>query len=78
MNVKELREALADLPDDQMVVVRGYEGGVDEVVKVEPLDVYLNVNPEDYYGNHEPVDDAYFQDRYKDATRASVVHLAAY
>jgi hypothetical protein len=80
MNVGELRAHLDGLPGDAMVVVRGYEGGVDEIVEVHHIDVYLNVNPEGYYGDHEPIDDAYFEDepRYENADRASVIHLAAY
>jgi hypothetical protein len=36
-----------------MVVVAGYEGGVDEMDKYELCDVELNVNTEWYYGKHE-------------------------
>jgi hypothetical protein len=36
-----------------MVVIIGYEGGVDEMDKYELCDVELNVNTEWYYGKHE-------------------------
>ena len=36
-----------------MVVVAGYEGGVNEVDKSELCDIELNVNDEWYYGKHE-------------------------
>ena len=36
-----------------MVVIGGYEGGVDEIDKFEMCDIELNVNTEWYYGKHE-------------------------
>ena len=36
-----------------MVVVAGYEGGVDEMDKFEMCDIGLNVNTVWYYGKHE-------------------------
>ncbi len=53
MKVKELIETLSQLDPELMVVIRGYEGGVDEVDKYELCDVELNVNTEWYYGKHE-------------------------
>jgi len=58
MKVKELIETLSQLDPELMVVVAGYEGGVDEMDKyelcdVELCDVELNVNTEWYYGKHE-------------------------
>lgn len=57
MNVRELRERLEDLPDDAMLFVRGYEGGVNDVDYVVPMRVKLNANSEWYYGSHEPAYD---------------------
>ena len=53
MKVKELIELLSQLDPELMVVVAGYEGGVDEMDKYELCDVELNVNTEWYYGKHE-------------------------
>ena len=53
MKVKELIEVLSQLDPELMVVVAGYEGGVNEVDKSELCDIELNVNDEWYYGKHE-------------------------
>jgi len=53
MKVKELIETLSQMDPELMVVVAGYEGGVDEMDKYELCDVELNVNTEWYYGKHE-------------------------
>ncbi len=53
MKVKELIETLSQLDPELMVVVAGYDGGVDEIDKYELCDVELNVNTEWYYGKHE-------------------------
>jgi hypothetical protein len=53
MKVKELIELLSQMDPELMVVVAGYEGGVDEMDKYELCDVELNVNTEWYYGKHE-------------------------
>ena len=56
MTVSELIEVLEGLPKNDMVVVRGYEGGVDEVVELEQARIALNVNEEGGYGAHELLD----------------------
>jgi hypothetical protein len=53
MKVKELIEALSQLDPELMVVIKGYEGGVDEVSRYELCNIELNVNDEWYYGKHE-------------------------
>ena len=53
MKVKKLIELLSQLDPELMVVIIGYEGGVDEMDKYELCDVELNVNTEWYYGKHE-------------------------
>ena len=53
MKVKELIELLSQLDPELMVVIGGYEGGVDEIDKFEMCDIELNVNTEWYYGKHE-------------------------
>lgn len=53
MKVKELIEVLSQLDPELMVVVHGYEGGVNEVDRCDVYDIELNVNTEWYYGKHE-------------------------
>jgi hypothetical protein len=54
MKVKELIEILQKLDPELLVVVRGYEGGVDEANNVHLCDVELDCNAGiEYYGKHE-------------------------
>ena len=53
MKVKELIEKLSQLDPELMVVVAGYEGGVDEIKKYKLCNIELNVNDDWYYGKHE-------------------------
>ena len=57
MKVKELIEKLSQLDPELMVVIRGYEGGVDEVSNYGLCNIELNVNDEWYYGKHETLSD---------------------
>jgi hypothetical protein len=57
MKVKELIEKLQKYDSEQMVVIYGYEGGYDEVDKINEIKLKLNVNKAWYYGKHEIVDD---------------------
>ena len=57
MKVKELIEQLKQLNPELMVVVRGYEGGVNEVISYEECNIALDANEEWYYGRHEIVED---------------------
>ncbi len=68
MTVRELIEKLSQIKDQEVrVMVRGYEGGVDDIVIGNGIDnktpaiihVALDVNKEWYYGRHERVDDMY-------------------
>jgi hypothetical protein len=63
MTVTQLIQILStiDNPDDIKVMVRGYEGGVDDIVNITPdvIHVALDVNTEWYYGKHETVDNLY-------------------
>lgn len=68
MTIKQLIEELSKIEDqDIRVMVRGYEGGVNDMVigHVEnnnpPVIHYiaLDVNEEWYYGAHEPIDNIY-------------------
>jgi hypothetical protein len=65
MTVKELIESLSKIQDQNIrVMVRGYEGGVDDIIIGNGIDntttvipviqyVALNVNDKWYYGRHE-------------------------
>jgi hypothetical protein len=53
MKVKELVEILSKMPNDALVLVDGYEGGLSEVVIPKLTQVELNVHTEDYNGPHE-------------------------
>ena len=53
MKIKELIEVLSQLDPELLVVVHGYEGGVNEVDRCDVYDIELNVNTEWYYGKHE-------------------------
>ena len=62
MTVKQLIEVLQKIEDQEVrVMVRGYEGGVDDIMDNTPaiIHVALDVNKEWYYGKHERVDDMY-------------------
>jgi hypothetical protein len=74
MKVKELIETLSQLDPELMVVVAGYEGGVDEMDKYELCDVELNVNTEWYYGKHEILSNK-DKPRNKDSTIVKGVQL---
>lgn len=57
MTIAELIEELQNYPQDTRVVVRGYEGGVNDVDEVELTEIYLNYNAGTwYYGKHEVVE----------------------
>lgn len=64
MTVRELIESLSKIEDqDIRVMVKGYEGGVNDIVIANGIDnntpaiqyVALNINTEWYYGAHEIV-----------------------
>jgi hypothetical protein len=56
MNVRELIEKLQRYDPETMVVVNGYEGGVNPCCICREKLIKLGVNSEWYYGNHEIVD----------------------
>jgi hypothetical protein len=55
MTAKELIEILSQFESDTPVVVRGYEGGYNDVSMVTPKTMQLNVNDQYYYGAHDCV-----------------------
>lgn len=53
MTVQELIKILESLNSQTRVVVKGYEGGVNDVQSVADILIALNQNTEWYYGKHE-------------------------
>jgi hypothetical protein len=54
LKIKELIEKLAQLDEEMLVMVNGYEGGLNELKTIEIKDVALDVNDDDSYeGPHE-------------------------
>ena len=74
MTIKQLIESLSKIEDQEIkVMVRGYEGGVNDIVIGNGIDndtpaivnVALNVNDKWYYGAHETVQHICAQDLHK-------------
>jgi hypothetical protein len=60
MTVKQLIQSLSKIQDqDIRVMVKGYEGGYNDIVDINPapIDIALDVNDQWYYGKHETLDD---------------------
>ena len=53
MKVINLLTLLSQMPAEADVVVKGYEGGVDDVVNVKLVKIKKDVHSEWYYGRHE-------------------------
>jgi hypothetical protein len=53
MKVKDLIEKLQSFDPELIVVVKGYEGGVDEAEYAADVSLKLNAHTEWYYGKHE-------------------------
>lgn len=64
MKVKDLLILLSQMPGDADVVVKGYEGGVDDVIHVKLVKIKKNAHPEWYYGRHEVDEDGDVQAAY--------------
>ncbi len=73
MNVSELIEKLKDFPPYTRVVVRGYEGGIDDVDEIEEIEVYLNCRTLLCYGPHIEVEYAYERDKDKEKVPAIIL-----
>ena len=71
MTIAELIDELIKYPQDTRVVVRGYEGGVNDIDWVEETEIYLNYNTPSYYGKHEEVEYA----TPKDCEKVPAVYL---
>ena len=57
MKVKDLLALLTEMPPDVDVIVKGYEGGADDVINVKLVQIKKNVHAQWYYGRHE-IDEA--------------------
>ena len=53
MKVMDLLTLLSEMPADADVVLKGYEGGVDDVLNVKLVKIKKDVHVEWYYGKHE-------------------------
>ena len=53
MKVKDLITLLSQMPADVDVVVKGYEGGVDDVLNLKLVKIKKDIHSEWYYGRHE-------------------------
>jgi hypothetical protein len=57
VKVKDLINLLSQIPAEADVVVKGYEGGVDDVVNVKLVKIKKDARAEWYYGRHEVDED---------------------
>jgi hypothetical protein len=57
MTVDELIDHLCQFKGNLRVVVAGYEGGYNDLLNGELIELNLNVNDEWYYGPHERPDE---------------------
>ena len=53
MTKAELIEAMSEFPDETMVVIPSFEGGLSDVDYVEDVKLKLNANSAWWYGPHE-------------------------
>ena len=53
MTIAELVEALQEFNPQTRVVVKGYEGGYDDIDVSDITPIFLNVHREWYYGKHD-------------------------
>ena len=59
MNVDQLIKRLQMYPPDLRVVVRGYDGGYNDVDTFEKLKIVIDYHSVWYYGKHEDVECLY-------------------
>ena len=61
MKVKDLLALLSEMPLDADVIVKGYEGGVDDIINIQLVKLNRNEHDEWYYGRHEIKEDGNVQ-----------------
>lgn len=76
MTIKELIDALSEFDPNTPVVVRGYEGGYNDVTLVKTESIQLNVNKQGYYGAHGFTDEQY--EPIPNVPFVNVVYLGGY
>ena len=57
MTVAEMIAALNAFPQEARLIVDGYEGGYDDAQPPRECPININVNPQDYYGDHDDADE---------------------
>ena len=57
MTAQELIQHLQTLPHDTKIVVRGYEDGYNDVLKLKPVKIELNENAPWYEGEYKECND---------------------
>ncbi len=57
MTVSELINELQKISPDTRILIRGYEDGYNDILKLIPMKIKLNVNEHWYEGAHEKTDD---------------------
>lgn len=57
MNIEELIAHLKNYPPHMRVIVKGYEGGYNDIMSLMEKHIALNVHSEDYYGAHDDAED---------------------
>lgn len=72
MKVKDLIAQLQTYDPDLMVVVSGYEGGVEEAGYTSEHTIALNVNEDWYYGSHEMINK---DDQHEGKERVQAVYV---
>lgn len=53
MTAQELIKQLQTLAPETKIVVRGYEDGYNDILKLRPVNIKLNESQEWYYGEYE-------------------------
>lgn len=56
MTAQELINILQQYDPATRVIIAGYEGGVNDVIKIIPTKILLDQNSEWYYGAHERIE----------------------
>lgn len=73
MTIQELIETLSNFDPDWLVVIAGYRSGYNDVIKVKPVKIQLNVNPQWYCGAYTLA-----RPNCPDATKHHAIYLGGY
>ena len=58
MNIKDMIEKLKTFPAGAQVLVQGYEGGYDDIVRIEGKTVIKNPEAAEYYGEYDDAENS--------------------